>query len=65
MMESLLHFQFRVTFWDTDMQVASYCLHVFCDASKNAYAAVVYLVAQTGSDRCVRFVTSETRVAPF
>ena len=50
---------------DTDMQVALYCLHGFCDASKHAYAAVVYLVAQTGSDRCVRFVTSVTRVAPF
>ena len=50
---------------DTDMQATSYCLHGFCDASKHAYAAVVYLVAQTGSDRCVRFVTSKTRVAPL
>lgn len=32
----------------TDVQVTSYCLHGFCDASKHAYAAVVYLVAQTG-----------------
>ena len=50
---------------DTDMQATSYCLHGFCDASRHAYAAVVYLIAQTGSDRCVRFVTSKTRVAPL
>ena len=49
----------------TDIQATSYHLHGFCDASKRAYAAVVYLVAQTGSELCVRFVASKTRVAPL
>jgi hypothetical protein len=46
-------------------QVISYRLHGFCDASERAYAAVVYLVVQTDSERCVRFVASKTRVAPL
>ena len=43
---------------------ASYTLHGFCDASKGAYAAVIYLVVQIGSERYARFVASKTRVAP-
>ncbi len=39
-------------------------LQGFCDASTGAYAAVVYLVAQPGSEPCVRFVASKTRVTP-
>ena len=49
---------------DVDTQSASYSLHGFCDASLGAYAAVVYLVSQFGSQRSVRFVVSKTRVAP-
>lgn len=40
------------------------CLHGFCDASKEAYAAVIYLVARSDSQVCVRFVVSKTRVVP-
>jgi hypothetical protein len=49
----------------TNGQVISYRLHGFCDASERAYAAVIYLVVQTDSERCVRFVASKTRVAPL
>lgn len=37
----------------------------FCDASKYAYAAVVYLKASTETRTSVRFVVSKTRVAPL
>ena len=49
---------------DVDMKSASLCLHGYCDASKEAYAAVVYLVACDESRSSVRFVTSKIRVAP-
>ena len=37
----------------------------FCDASTQAYAAVVYLVFETENGMVVRFVASKTRVAPL
>ena len=37
-------------------------LYGFCDASKSAYAAVIYLYSVSGS---VQFVASKTRVAPL
>ena len=40
-------------------------LYGFCDASKHAYAAIVYLVIQTPDERIVRFISSKTRVAPL
>ena len=40
-------------------------LHGFCDASKHAYAAVVYLVIKTPNGPFVRFIASKTRVAPL
>ena len=45
-------------------EVKSYSLHGFCDASKDAYAAVVYLLIETTAGLHVRFVASKTRVAP-
>ena len=44
--------------------VDTYSLCGFCDASVNAYAAVVYLVIKTSTGHSVRFVVSKTRVAP-
>ncbi|MBA4719446.1 MAG: hypothetical protein HRO68_10280 [Nitrosopumilus sp.] len=49
----------------TDTQVISHSLHGFCDASKKAYAAVIYLVTQTNSGPRVTFLVSKTRVAPL
>ena len=43
----------------------SYSLHGFCDASKAAYAAVVYLVTEAPDGRAVSFVTSKSRVSPL
>ncbi|KAI5614831.1 hypothetical protein C0J50_10985, partial [Silurus asotus] len=39
-------------------------LHVFCDASKRAYGAVAYLVANLDSDIHVSFIMARSRVAP-
>ena len=36
-----------------------------CDASVNAYAAVVYLRIETAEETYLKFVTSKTRVAPL
>ena len=44
----------------------SFQLHVFCDASEDAYAAVVYLRGQDkGGDVHISLVISKTRVAPI
>ena len=40
-------------------------LHGFCDASLNAYSAIVYLEIKTTSQIYTRFVASKTRVAPL
>ena len=45
--------------------VLTYSLRVFCDASQQAYAAVVYLVAETASSKSVCLLCSKTRVAPL
>ena len=39
-------------------------LQGFCDTSKVAYAAVVYLQSASSSGISVKFVASKTRVAP-
>ena len=46
-------------------QVESYRLHGFCDASKGAYAAVIYLLMKTSTGSHVKFVASKTRVSPI
>ena len=48
-----------------DGQVVSSCLYGFCDASKKAYAAVIYLVIRTPTRTRVQFVVAKTRVAPI
>ena len=44
---------------------ASYELHGFCDASTEAFAAVVYLISRTEQLTISNVVISKTRVAPF
>jgi len=41
----------------------TFTLYGFWDASKQAYAAVIYLVIKTPNDHFVKFITSKTRVA--
>ena len=46
-------------------RVRSTSLQGFCDASVNAYTAVVYLKIETADETFLKFVTSKTRVAPL
>ena len=55
----------RCFFPDTTSVISSCSLQGFCDASKEAYAAVIYLVMEINHERSVRFVTSKTRVSPL
>ena len=55
----------RCYFDGIDGEVISCRLCGFCDASVNAYAAVVYLIIQTDGGNISKFVTSKTRVAPL
>ena len=49
-----------------ETDVASIELHGFADASRKAYACVIYLrIVTKGDDVCTRFVASKTRVAPL
>lgn len=47
------------------MMVFSCCLQGFCDASKTAYAAVVYLSIDMRDSHFTRFIACKTRVAPL
>ena len=55
----------RGYFSSVNGQVESCSLYGFCDASKKAYAAVIYLVVLTPTQAYVQFVVSKTRVAPI
>ena len=55
----------RYLLCDVHHQVDSYSLIGFCDASKKAYAAVVYLRMKTQEGFHVKFLTSKTRVNPL
>ena len=44
---------------------SSYTLCGFCDASTQAYAAVIYLVIESKINTEVKFLVSKTRVAPL
>ena len=46
-------------------EVLAYRLCGFCDASLEAYAAVVYLHLDTAAGQVTKFVTSKTRVTPL
>ena len=52
--------------WSGSLSEGVSCsLHGFCDASKRAYAAVVYLVLKSPTGQTVRFIASKTRVSPL
>ena len=44
---------------------AKYCFHVFCDASKQAYAAAVYVVSIVDNKIACNLLCSKTKVAPL
>ena len=55
----------RCYFFGVAGRVRSTSLQGFCDASVNAYAAVVYLKIETVDKTYLKFLTSKTRVAPL
>lgn len=55
----------RCHFFGVAGEVQSTSLQGFCNASVNAYAAVVYLKIETPDKAYIKFVTSKTRVAPL
>ena len=55
----------RCYFFGVAEPVQSTSLQVFCHASVNAYAAVMYLKIETADETYFKFVTSKTRVAPL
>ena len=55
----------RCYFDGVSMTMSSCCLQGFCDASKTAYAAVVYLSIEVGDNHITKFVACKTRVAPL
>ena len=50
---------------DISQRVKSYRLCGFCDASKSAYAAMVYLIIETAAGIYVKLVAAKTRVSPL
>ncbi len=50
---------------DVSENISSVTLVRFCDASTQAYAAVVYIQFKTGLQHITRFVASKSRVAPL
>ena len=55
----------RSYFYHVEGSLISVTLCGFCDASVQAFAAVVYLVMKTSCGTNVQFVVSKTRVAPL
>lgn len=55
----------RCYFCCVEQEVQSCHLCGFCDASISTYAAVVYLLVETSTQRIVKFVASKTRVSPL
>ena len=55
----------RCYFNGIDSKIVSCSLCGFCDASVSAYAAVVCLVICTENGNFVKFIASNTRVAPL
>ena len=55
----------RYLLYDIHHEVDSYTLVGFCDASKKAYAAVVYLRVKTMEGIHGKFLTAKTRVNPL
>ena len=48
----------------TDTESAEFHLHVFCDASEQAYGSVAYLLVKHGGASQTSFVMARSRVAP-
>ena len=55
----------RCYFDGLSMMVCSYCLQGFYDASKLAYAAVVYLVMDVRDSHVTRCIACKTKLAPL
>lgn len=58
-------FKIQRTYTKYDLKASINDLHVFNDASENAYASVVYLRSQKGKQVEVSFICAKTRVTPL
>lgn len=43
----------------------SWTLHVFCDASRNGYATVIFLRSQNDGEVYVKFISAKSRISPL
>ncbi|GIY95300.1 reverse transcriptase [Caerostris extrusa] len=43
----------------------SWSLHIFCDASKNAYATVIFFKSESSGQVYVKFVAAKSRISPL
>ncbi|GIY06673.1 reverse transcriptase [Caerostris extrusa] len=58
---SQLKFEWRIGHGKRD----SWSLHIFCDASKNAYATVIFLRSESSGQAYVKFVAAKSRISPL
>ncbi|GIX70991.1 reverse transcriptase [Caerostris extrusa] len=58
---SQLKFERRIGYGKRD----SWSLHIFCDASKNAYATVIFLRSESSGQVYVKFVAAKSRISPL
>ncbi|GIY60978.1 reverse transcriptase [Caerostris extrusa] len=56
-----LKFERRIGYGKRD----SWSLHVFCDASKSAYATVIFLRSESSGQVYVKFVAAKSRISPL
>ena len=55
----------RCYFEEVQGEIQTVSIHGFCDASDQAYAAVIYLCIKSSKGTYLKLVTSKTRVAPL
>jgi hypothetical protein len=60
-----IRFEIPRTYSKLSMQAAEKQLHLFCDASEEAYAVCAYLLLKEGGESEVSLIMSKSRVKPL